>query len=124
MLSLYFNCRITEQKRAPDRADAGYFYPVTNPQKVDIESQTQYAVLLKTIDSYAAFQYETVIFNIALDLVDSHDEEEINTLIKDGYSANKIMVKFVRPSTIDAWKNNVAEASTLIEKKIPPFSWL
>lgn len=119
MLSLYFNCRITGQKRTPDRVDAGYFYPVTTPQKAGAESQTQYSVLLKTIESYAVFQFDVVIFNIALDCVDNNVEDVIKTLIKDSYSAKKIVVRFTRPSTIDAWKVDVTEASSLIERNSP-----
>jgi len=119
MLSLYFNSRITEQSLIPDRIDSGWFYPVTYPQRVGTGSLSQYAVLLKTIESYAVFKFDTVIFNITIDFIDSQIEEELKKLITDNYSANKIIIRFTRPSTLDEWKKDVAEVSSLIEKNSP-----
>ena len=119
MLSLYFNCRLTEKRLTPDRIDSGYFYPVTYPQRVDTESLSQYAVLLKTIDSYAVFQYETIIFNIAIDYIDRNIENEIDCRVRENYSANKIVLKFTRPSTINEWMDDTEEALTLIDKNSP-----
>ena len=119
MLSLYFNCRITEQRLTPDRIDSCWFYPVTYPQRGGTGSLSQYAVLLKTIESYAVFKFDTVIFNIGLDFIDSHIEEELKKRITDNYSANEVILRFTRPSTLEEWKRDVAEASTLIEKDSP-----
>lgn len=77
MLSLYFNCRLTEQRLTVDRSDSGFFYPVTYPQRVGTEIFNQYAVLLKTIESYAVFKFDTVIFNLAIDFIDDKIEEEL-----------------------------------------------
>jgi len=119
MLSLYFNCRVTEQSLILDRIDSGFFYPVMYPQRGGTGSLSQYAVLLKTIKSYAVFKFDVVIFNIALNFIDSHIEEEITKCITENYSANKIILRFTRPSTLDEWKRDVAEVSSLIEKDSP-----
>ena len=76
-------------------------------------------MLLKTIESYAVLKFDVIIFNIAIDLIDSHIEEELRKLITDNYSANKIILRFTRPSTLDEWKKDVAEMSSLIEKDSP-----
>ena len=119
MLSLYFNCRLTGQRLTVDSADSGYFYPVTYPQRVSTEIYNQYAVLLKTIESYAVFKFDTIIFNLAIDFIDDRIEEEIKKLIINNYSANKITIKMTRPSTVKEWINDTAYASTEIKKNSP-----
>jgi hypothetical protein len=119
MLSLYFNCRLTEQRLTVDRTDSGFFYPVTYPQRVGTEIFNQYAVLLKTIESYAVFTFDTVIFNLAIDFIDVKIEEELKKLITDNYSANKIIIKMSRPSTVKDWINDTADASAQIKKNSP-----
>jgi hypothetical protein len=119
MLSLYFNCRLTEQRLTIDRPDSGYFYPVTYPQRIGAEIFNQYAVLLKTIETYAVFKFDTVIFNLAIDIIDDKIEEELKKLITDNYSASKIIIKMTRPSTVKDWINDTADASAQIKKNCP-----
>jgi len=119
MLSLYFNCKITNQSLIPNRIDSGFFYPVTYPQRGGTGSLSQYAVLLKTIESYAVFKFDAVVFNIAIDFIDSRIEEELKKHITENYSANKFLLRFTRPSTLVEWKKDVAEVSSLIETNSP-----
>ncbi|HHT9158552.1 MAG: hypothetical protein A2047_01015 [Omnitrophica bacterium GWA2_41_15] len=119
MLSLYFNFRLTGQRLIPDRIDSGLFYPVAYPQRGSTGSLSQYAVLLKTIESYSVFKFDVVIFNIAIDFIDSEIEEELKRSITEKYSSNKIILRFTRPSTLDEWKKDVEEVSCLIGKGSP-----
>ena len=119
MLSLYFNCRLTEQRLTVDSSDSGYFYPVTYPQRVGTEIFNQYAVLLKTIESYAVFKFDTIIFNFEIDFIDDKIKEELKKLITDNYSANKIIIKMTRPSTVKSWIKDTADASAQIKKNSP-----
>lgn len=119
MLSLYFNCRLTEQRRAPDKLDSGYFYPVTYPQRAGTEALSQYEVLLKALSSYAVIKFDVAIFNMAIDFSDDSMQEELKRLILGGYSAKKVIIRFTRPSTVEGWKRDVTEASTLIETNSP-----
>lgn len=119
MLSLYFNFRLTNQSLIPNRIDSGFFYPVTYPQRGGTGSLSQHEVLLKTIESYAVFNFDVVIFNMAIDFIDGHIEEELKKCITENYSANKIILRFTRPSTLDEWKRDVVEVSSLIDKGSP-----
>lgn len=119
MLSLYFNFRLTEQRINHDGRDSVWFYPVTFPKRGGAGPLSQYVVLLKTIESYAVLKFDTIIFNIAVDFIDVNSEEEIKKSIKDNYSANKVILRFTRPSTLEEWKRDVAEVSSLIEKDSP-----
>ncbi|NQU03928.1 MAG: hypothetical protein HQ589_07260 [Syntrophaceae bacterium] len=76
-------------------------------------------MLLKTIESYAVFKFDAVVFNIAIDFIDSRIEEELKKHITENYSANKFLLRFTRPSTLVEWKKDVAEVSSLIETNSP-----
>jgi hypothetical protein len=77
MLSLYFNCKLTGKKLTADRLDSGYYYPVTYPKKMGVEEFNQYKVMLKTIESYAVFKFDIVIFNLDIDLLDEDLKKEV-----------------------------------------------
>jgi hypothetical protein len=119
MLSLYFNCKITGQKLLPDKIDSLLFYPIPYPQKCSAETLTQYQVLLKTLESYTGLIFDVAIFNIEIESSDNSIEEEIKKCINGKFKANKIILRFKRPSTLIEWKKDVMVASSLIEKNSP-----
>ena len=89
------------------------------PEDVSTGSLNQYAVLLKTIKSYAAFKFDVIIFNIEIDNLNNQIQEELRECINKNYSANKLILNFTRPSTLDEWKKDLAEVVSAIESKSP-----
>jgi hypothetical protein len=118
MLSLYFNCRITEQPLTPDKLNSGWFYPITFPKSINSERSSQYEVLVKTIESYAKIKFDVIVFNIEIDNIDDEKKNQIKQLIEK-YSANKIILNFSRPSTIEEWIENVSEMQIHIKENTP-----
>ena len=119
MLSLYFNCRITGKKLIADNIYTHLFYPVAYPKSSNSEYLSQQAVLLKTLESYVPIKFNVAVFNIAIDSIEKDIETQIITLIRDNYSANKIVINFSRPSYLNEWKKDIEYLSSLIEKNDP-----
>lgn len=119
MLSLYFNCKLTEQKTTPGKPTEGYNYPVMYPKKIETALINQYEILIATIDSYSLLSFDNAIFNIDIDYIDERNKEELVNLINDSISANNIYINFTRPSTVDGWVENVRETSKKIKKNSP-----
>lgn len=116
MISLYFNCRITEQQLTPDIVNSGWFYPITYPKNINKERLSQYKILIKTVKSYSEINFEVAIFNIEIDYINDEIEHEIKDLINKNYNAKKIIINFTRPSTISEWIKNVSEMQLHIKK--------
>jgi hypothetical protein len=116
MLSLYFNCRITEQQLTPDIVNSGWFYPITYPKSIRNERLSQYKILIKTIESYSKINFDVAVFNIEIDYISDEIKREIKDLIINNYSANKFLINFTRPSTINEWIKNVSETQLHIKK--------
>jgi hypothetical protein len=119
MISLYFNCKLTHESVALGKITTRYNYPVTYPKKIESSEFSQYEVLIATIKSYSIFKFDIVIFNIDIDSRTDEVEEEIKNIILNTYTANKIILNFSRPSTVEGWLKNVTEASSLIKKNSP-----
>ena len=119
MLSLYFNCRITKINLKEIDINTHHFYPVMYPQSCHSKYLSQREVLLKTLESYIPIKFNVAVFNIAFDSIDKNIENQITTLIKDNYTANKIVINFTRPSYLNEWKKDVDYLSSLIEKNDP-----
>ncbi len=119
MFSLYFNCRITKESVTLGKPALSFYFPVQYPKKIESNAISQYKVLVATIKSYSIFKFDTVIFNIAIDSINSGIEEELRNMIVNSYSANNLLVNFSRPSTVEGWLKDVREVSSLIKKNSP-----
>lgn len=119
MLSLYFNCRLATQQLNHDKVDSCWLYPVTNPRRGGTPTLSPYEALRKSIASYITLSFDIVVFNLAFDSLDSMIEENLSKYINLNYSANKIIINFKRPATLDEWKIDVNDLFSVVEKNSP-----
>lgn len=115
MLSLYFNCKITETMYVQDLNKSGYFYPIVNPKSFENELISQHEVLIKTLVSYRLFKFKTAILNIELENSNNLEKKkEIEEIVKKNITAQKLVLNFFRPSSVEDWKINVKSMMALI----------
>lgn len=119
MISLYFNCRITGKNLIPNSVVSGFFYPVIYPKNSQASSYSQAEVLLEVIKSYSSIEFDVAIFNISLDSDDDELCKNIDRTIHAYIKANRIVVVFARPSTIEEWRGDLVKASQLIKANTP-----
>jgi hypothetical protein len=119
MFSLYFNCKITEQKLFADKLDSVMFYPVGYPHLYNNGYLNQVEVLLKVIKSYAVLKFDFTIFNIIIENSTDQIEEEIKKCIFENYSDSRIILNFTRPSTLEEWKKDVKDSLKIIDNNTP-----
>jgi len=119
MISLYFNCRITNKGLIANSVAAGFFYPIVYPKTAQAIEYTQAQVLIKVIKSYSSIEFDTAIFNVSLDPEDHLMADDVKSAIDSNINAKQIIVRFTRPSTLEAWRGDLAEASKLIKANNP-----
>lgn len=101
---LYFNCRITNVELNPNTINSGYFYPQVFPKGLPVsKTDSQFKVLLKTIESYSRIKFESVIFNIVLDNQEVNEQKELRDVIYKSFPDSRISLNFTRPSTLKEW---------------------
>ena len=62
MISLYFNCFLTENTTDQlSYGHRGWFYPVTYPRPLNVESISQIDILIKVIKSYSTIEFDVVV---------------------------------------------------------------
>jgi hypothetical protein len=118
MLSLYFNTRITESLLISDTRNSAYFYPIVYPQS-SLKKNSQYSILIKTINSYSSIKFDVAIFNIEIDEITFDKKKELEKLISDKITANKKIVSFKRPCNIKEWRDNVQFLIKIVNKNDP-----
>jgi hypothetical protein len=119
MISLYFNCKITENKLIPDDEKSGYYYPVIYPKSYQSKTISQYEVLKKTLASYNSLKFKVAILNIEIENIKNFIKDELTEIIKENINTQKLVVNFHRPSNIEAWKKDTKLAMELIPKNDP-----
>jgi hypothetical protein len=119
MLSLYFNCRISNKSLIANGVSAGFFYPVIYPKIAPAIEYSQVQVLIKVIKSYSNLEFDAAIFNISLDDGDESIFLEISAVIDTYIRAKNINVSFLRPSTVDEWRHDLVRVSKLIKEQTP-----
>jgi hypothetical protein len=108
LIALYFNCRISSKQLIPNSKSSGYFYPIVYPQEdVIFNKHSQYEILLHTLASYSKVEYSHAIFNIEIDGVSLSIKEEIEALVKGNFRANTIKINYCRPSSREAWIDDI-----------------
>ena len=118
-LSLYFNCKLTNERLLPNSLTSEYFYPVVYPRNPMMKNITQYEVLIETIKSYSAFNFKYAIFNIEIDGVDDLQKKEITEIISRIFKRNNYNINFVRPSNRASWRSDIKSAIDLIGPNSP-----
>jgi hypothetical protein len=118
MLSLYFNCRLTKARLTPDSADAGYFYPVVYP-KDSVQNHDQYKILIQTLESYSSLSFIVAVLNIEIDVINADQKSELEFLVQNTISAQKKILQFTRPSTVESWKADAGRLSELVGENNP-----
>ena len=87
MISLYFNCFLTENTTDQlSDGDRGFFYPVTYPRPLNVESISQIDILIKVIKSYSTIEFDVVVFNLDIPFA----TEEIRNTIKNLITKNNM----------------------------------
>jgi hypothetical protein len=119
MISLYFNCKITENKLIPDNEKSGYYYPVIYPKSFQSKTISQYEVLKKTLASYNSLRFKVAILNIEIENIKDFIKDELTQIIKNKIKAEKLVINFHRPSNVEGWKKDTKLAMELIPKNDP-----
>lgn len=117
MISLYFNCRVTGKNLISNGVGSGFFYPVIYPKNSQDLNLTQIEVLLEVIKSYSSIEFDVAVFNISVDVED--DSMCIANAIEEYIRANRIIVSFVRPSSLKEWQDDLVRVSELIRPNSP-----
>ena len=94
MISLYFNCKITENKLIPDNEKSGYYYPVIYPKSYQSKTISQYEVLKKTLASYNSLKFKVAILNIEIENIKNFIKDELTEIIKENINTQKLVVNF------------------------------
>lgn len=110
MLNLYFNTKITG--KSPNRNAGEYFYPVTYPNADAAEDPID--VLIYTIKSYSAIEFDQVFFNLDLGDPNLGLQKGIEAVIRESISATKFHISFTRPSNLQNWNASVAKVGEMI----------
>jgi hypothetical protein len=119
MLSLYFNCKITENKLIPDKESFGYYCPVIYPAPYTFKTISQYEVLKKTLASYNVLKFKIAILNIEIENINNFIKDELTEIIKNNINTQKLVINFHRPSDVGAWKKDIKLAMKFIQKTDP-----
>ena len=120
MISLYFNCFLTENKTAQlSYGDRGFFYPVSYPRPLNIESASQVDILIKVIKSYSAIKFDVVVFNLDIPFASERMRISIKNLISKYLTYNKIYISFERPSTVSDWIKDIAKYQNIFKPENP-----
>lgn len=118
-LSLYFNCKLTNEILIPNKLTSEYFYPVIYPKNPLMKNVTQYEVLIETIKSYSVFDFKYAVFNIEIDKIDDLQKKEISEIISEIFKRDNFKINFVRPSNLASWRNDIKSAMALIGSNSP-----
>lgn len=114
---LYFNSRITKMTLTPNAVNSGYFYPQVYPKGLPVaKADTQFKILLRTIESYSRIKFDRVIFNIVLDDQEGNERDELKEVIYKSFPDTQITLNFTRPATLKEW---IADADKLRESIDP-----
>lgn len=119
MISLYFNCRVTGKNLISNGVGSGFFYPIIYPKNSRDLSFTQTEILLEVIKSYSSIEFDIAVFNISIDAQDDGISMSITEVIEEYIRANKIIVSFVRPSSLKEWQCDLVRVSELIGPNSP-----
>lgn len=119
MISLYFNCKITENRLIPDKENSGYYYPVVYPTSYTFKTISQYEVLKKTLASYNLLKFKVAILNIEIENIKDFKKIELTEIIKNNINAQKLVINFHRPFLVEDWKKDTKKAMELIPKNDP-----
>ena len=120
MISLYFNCRITNEKIIHiKKIEKNIFYPISYPNKINNDYDDQYNILKKTLRSYINLKFNVAILNIEIDNITKEKENEINKIIEQNIKSNNTITRFKRPSSKKEWKSNIEELMQRITKEEP-----
>lgn len=105
---LYFNTKLVDTPLINARLDNEFFYPVIYPRsEPSFQKENPFEILLKTLGSYADLDFSTAIFNIEVDLDILDYKDILRVFIKEHFSKSKVMLRFKRPSTVEAWIDDV-----------------
>jgi hypothetical protein len=120
VISLYFNCFITENKIDQlSHGDRGFFYPVSYPRPLTVESISQIDILIKVIKSYSNIEFDVVIFNLDIPFATEEIRTKIKSLISKSFTYNKVYIFFERPSTILDWTKDIAKYQNVFKPESP-----
>ena len=118
MLALYLNCKITYKSLIKNSSASGYFYPIVYPQKNNYYEISQYEILLKTLESYTKLKFTHAIFNIEIVGITKSIKNELELIIKK-INAKYIKINYIRPSTKDAWIEDIKKNIEIVGKNCP-----
>jgi len=110
MLNLYFNTKITG--KSPNRNAGEYFYPVTYPDADAAADPID--VLIYTIKSYSALEFDHVFFNLDLGGPNLELQKDIEAVIRESIIAKNFHISYTRPSTLQDWNASVAKVGEMI----------
>jgi hypothetical protein len=119
MLSLYFNCKITEKQLTSDKESLGYYCPVIYPASYTFKTISQYEVLKKTLASYNLLKFKVAILNIEIENIKNFIKDELTEIIKNNINTQKLIINFHRSSDLGAWKKDTKLAMEFIQKTDP-----
>jgi len=120
MLSLYFNCFITEDKKNDlSYGDRGFFYPVTYPRPFLSGSMSQFDILIKVIESYSVIEFDVAVFNLDIPFSTDKIRRQIEELIIENITYKKLYLSFKRPSTVSDWAGDIENYKNIFKKESP-----
>ena len=120
MISLYFNCFLTENTTDQlSDGDRGFFYPVTYPRPLNVESISQIDILIKVIKSYSTIEFDVVVFNLDIPFATEEIRNTIKNLITKNLTYSEAHIFFERPSTVLHWTENIAKYHNVFKPESP-----
>jgi len=120
VISLYFNCFLIENETDQlSHGDRGFFYPVTYPRPLNVESISQLDILIKVIKSYSAIEFDVVVFNLDIPFASEEMRTSIKSLISKSLTYSKLYIFFERPSNVSDWTKDIAKYHNVFKPKSP-----
>ena len=120
MISLYFNCFLTENTTDQlSYGHRGWFYPVTYPRPLNVESISQIDILIKVIKSYSTIEFDVVVFNLDIPFSTEEMRNTIKNLITKNLTYSEVYLFFERPSTVLHWTEDIAKYHNVFKPESP-----
>lgn len=119
MISLILTCKVNDNKRRITSAMTGSTYtPIPYPMVDRSGECSSFDILLKSIRSYASFEFKSAVFYIDIEANDdgvrSSLFKTLTEVIEESISSNNTILKYSRPSCKNEWLSFVADCTGFI----------